>query len=182
MDAGTALRRVPRLALPVLAIGSLLAPGHLHTQEPTDCAAQVFRLPERMAGVWQELTVTPDGEVLAGELSSSFEAGGCAFSQRFRSADGALTFRSLAFVDRTSGRWRERYVLSNGRTAVYEWVPDGDDILQLRVEPPPVPGGETYRLRISKIGTGSYEVLEEHSSDGGVTWTPGERTITRRLE
>jgi hypothetical protein len=29
---------------------------------------------------------------------------------------------------------------------------------------------------------GSYEVLEERSSDGGATWTPGERTITRRVE
>jgi hypothetical protein len=162
-------------------IGSLLASG-LGAQESTECTGGVFQLPAPMVGRWQELTVTPDGEVLAGELTSSFEAGGCAFTQRFRSADGSLTFRSLAFVDRASGRWRERYVLSNGRTAAYEWVPDGDDIFHVRVEPPSVSGGESYRLRISKIRAGSYEVLEERSTDGGATWTAGERTVTRRLE
>lgn len=150
----------------------------LAAQSSGPCAGEVFHLPARLAGTWQEFTVTPDGERLEGELQSMFEAGGCAFAQQFRSRDGSFTFRSLGYVDGESGRWREHFVLSNGRTAVYEWVADGPDIVLNRLQPA---GPDLFRLRVTQIRTNSYEVIEERSRDGGATWARGERTITRRI-
>jgi len=152
--------------------------GTVVGQPSKPCDGHPYDLAARLVGVWEELTVTPEGERLEGELRSELEAAGCAFVQEFESVDGSFTFRSLGHVDPESGHWRERFVLSTGRVALYEWVPEGADILLLRLEPVEE---ELFRLRVTDIGPDSYDVLEERSRDGGATWVQGERTHTRRV-
>jgi hypothetical protein len=141
------------------------------------CLSEVHDLARPLVGTWHEFTIKPDGEVFEGELRSSLEAGGCAFVQSFVSADGAFTFRSLGHVDADRGAWVEQFVLSNGRTAVYEWARDGSDILLNRRQPEP----DRFRLRITELEQDSYFVIEERLVAGASEWTPGERTMTRRV-
>jgi hypothetical protein len=147
-------------------------------QAADNCITPTHRLPAPLVGRWREYTAREDGEVLEGELQSEIVAGGCAFVQRFVSVGGEFTFRSLGNVDTASGRWRERFVLSNGRTAEYEWTVDSDDILLVRLD---APDDALFRLRLTKIGEDSYEVWEERSGDGGDSWVRGEVTVARRV-
>jgi uncharacterized protein len=141
------------------------------------CSSELHRLPAPLVGSWHEFTVTPEGLVFEGELRSSLEAGGCAFSQTFVSADSTFTFRSLGYVSEVEERWIEHFVLSNGRTATYLWEPDGTDILLVRTEP----DQGRFRLRVTEIQADSYRVIEERRAAGSPEWLPGERTLTRRV-
>ena len=141
------------------------------------CLSEVHDVARPLVGTWHEFTIRPAGEVFEGELRSALEADGCAFVQSFVSADGAFTFQSLGFVDADRGAWVEQFVLSDGRTAVYEWARDGSDILLNRLES----GPDRYRLRITELEQDSHLVIEERRIAGASEWTPGERTMTRRV-
>jgi hypothetical protein len=141
--------------------------------------AEAYDLARRFAGDWQEFTVTPEGERLEGTLRSTFDAGGCAITQTFESADGGFTFRSLGYVEAASGQWIETYVLSNGRVASYRWRVDGEDVVIDRIG-----GGDPAsrrRLRVTFLGPDAYRVIEESSPAGKEHWTGGTETMTRRI-
>lgn len=142
------------------------------------CSGEPYTDLRPFVGTWQEFTEVDGGERLEGTLRFEYILDGCAIRQSFVAADGGLRFETLGFVDAETGRWRETYVLSNARAATYEWVPDGAEWLQV-----PVDAGmrATVRLRIMEITRDAYLVIEERSSDGGTTWTPVERTRTRRV-
>jgi hypothetical protein len=80
-------------------------------------------------------------------------------------------------VDPDRRAWVEQFVLSNGRTAVYEWARDGADILLNRLSSEP----DHYRLRVTDLKEDSYVVIEERRTATAPEWTQGERTITRRV-
>lgn len=141
------------------------------------CRSELHDIARPLVGNWHEFTITPAGEVFEGELRSTLEADGCAFVQSFVSADGAFTFRSLGYVDAGRGAWVEQFVLSDGRTAVYEWVQDGSDILLNRLQSQP----DHYRLRITELTQDTYLVIEERRMAGASEWAQGERTRTRRV-
>lgn len=168
--------RAVLLGAPSLAAALTLAANAAAQDRP--CVSEVHDLATPLVGTWHEFTIRPTGEVFEGELRSALEADGCAFVQSFVSADGALTFRSLGYVDADRNAWVEQFVLSNGRTAVYEWARDGSDILLNRVSSEP----DRFRLRITELEQDSYLVIEERLSAGASEWTPGERTMTRRVE
>ena len=111
------------------------------------------------------------------ELRSSLEAGACAFIQRFVSSDGTFTFRSLGYFNDELNRWIEHFVLSNGRTATYEWERDGADILLNRAAPDP----GRFRLRVTEIQADSFVVVEERRAADSAEWRQGERTVSRRV-
>lgn len=143
----------------------------------TTCRSDAHRLPTPLVGTWHEFTMAPAGLVFEGELKSSLEAGGCAFIQTFVSSDSTFTFRSLGYVDPEQNTWIEHFVLSDGRTATYQWEPDGADILLNRTEP--VAG--FFRLRVTDIQANSYVVIEERRTTDSAQWRQGERTLTRRV-
>ncbi len=166
---------------PRVSAGLLLLLAIVHM--PTDALAQgaacrsgAHELPTPLLGTWHEFTVAPTGLVFEGELTSSLEAGGCAFIQAFVSSDGTFTFRSLAYLNDV-GTWIEHFVLSNGKTATYQWERDGPDILLNRTEP----DAGRFRLRVTEIQADSYVVLEERRVDDSAEWCQGERTLTRRV-
>ena len=160
----------------LLAIVTVNMPADALAQDAA-CDSRAHEVPAPLAGTWHEYTVTPTGLVFEGELTSSLEAGGCAFVQAFVSADGTFTFRSLGYVDDEAGAWIERFVLSSGRTATYQWERDGADILLNRTEPDP----GRFRLRVTEIQRDSYAVIEERRADDSAEWRQGERTLTRRV-
>ena len=148
-------------------------------QAENACAGPAYDLAHRFVGAWQEFSVTPEGERLEGRLNTTLEAGGCAITQAFVSPDGAVTFRSLGYVDPASGEWQETYVLSNNRPATYRWQVDGDDVLIVRIA-----GGDPVtrrRLRVTFLDTDTYRVTIETSPADADTWTAGLVTMTRRL-
>lgn len=164
-----------RLRVPALLLLATSG-GGLSAQEPPVCRSAAHRTAAPLVGVWREYTVTDSAEVYEGELTSTLDAGGCAFVQTFVSADGTFTFRSLGFVDPTTGGWRERFVLSNGATAEYHWKRDGSDLLLERA----APGGTVYRLRVTDLTLESYVVIEERLDGETGRWRQGQRTVTRR--
>jgi hypothetical protein len=130
-----------------------------------------------LVGTWHEFTVTPAGLVFEGELRSSLEMGGCAFIQAFVSADSTFTFRSLGYFNDELNTWIEHFVLSNGRTATYQWERVGADILLNRTQP----DAGRFRLRVTEIQADSYVVVEERRAADWDEWRQGERTMTRRV-
>lgn len=166
----------------ILAAGSAAAcllPMCAHAQARPACDGPAYELARRFVGVWQEFTVASDGEKLEGTLRSVLEAGDCAITQQFRSADGHFSFRSLGYVDPASGQWLETYVLSNGRVAIYRWRNVGNDIVFDRIA-----GGDpafNARLRVSFVDSDAYRVIEERSPLGEDAWTPVAQTMTRRI-
>lgn len=141
------------------------------------CSSGAHELPTPLVGTWHEFTVAPTGLVFEGELRSSLEAGGCAFVQSFVSSDSSFTFRSLGYFNDELGTWIEHFVLSNGRTATYQWERDGPDLLLNRTAPNP----GRYRLRVAEIQADSYVVIEESRDADSSEWRQGERTLTRRV-
>jgi hypothetical protein len=159
-----------------LSLGATLILGAEAPARDGPCVSEAHDLARPLVGTWHEFTITAGGEVFEGELHSTLEAGGCAFVQSFVSADGTFTFRSLGYVDPDRRAWVEQFVLSNGRTAVYEWARDGADILLNRLSSEP----DHYRLRVTDLKEDSYVVIEERRTAAAPEWTQGERTITRR--
>lgn len=143
---------------------------------PGPCGGAPYSLAAPLVGVWEEYSVEGDVETLGGQLASEFVAGGCAFEQRFVSADDQFSFQSFGYVDPEDGLWRERFVLSDGRTAEYRWRPNGADILLEREDNP------GYRLRITGITEREYRVYEETSADTSANWQTVSVTVTRRIQ
>jgi hypothetical protein len=147
-------------------------------QTDSPCSGPVYDLAKRFVGTWQEFTVKADGEELDGTLVSEFDVGGCVFVQRFTSVDGSFTFMAFAYVDPTANRWHETYVMSNGRTASYWWIEQGDNLIIERI------GGDPANLRrliVQDFRDDFYASVEERSVDSGKTWEPLERTHARRI-
>lgn len=160
----------------VLAMNS---PSSGHPKDSNHpCAGAAYRLAERFVGTWQEYTVTDDGEVLVGTLTTSFELDGCVITQRFSSVDGGFAFMSFGYVEQDRGQWYETYVFNDGRAASYRWREEGLDIVTDRVGGNP---DDLRRLRIRFVSADVYEVREERSSDGGESWHEVELTVTRRV-
>lgn len=160
----------------LLAIVNVGMPGHALAQD-APCRSGAHQLPTPLVGTWHEFTVAPTGLVFEGELRSSLEAGGCAFIQTFISSDSTFMFRSLGYFSEELGTWIEHFVLSDGRTATYQWERDGADILLNRTEPDTGP----FRLRVTQIEADSYVVIEERRTGDSAEWRQGERTLTRRV-
>ncbi len=142
------------------------------------CTGPPYDLARRFVGTWSEHTVTTEGEVFVGTLRATMEADGCGFSQRFTTAEGELLFVSFGHVDDESAEWRETFVFVHGRVAHYRWVPERSEVIMYDASAAP---GKLRRLRITDLGPDSYDVVEEHSTDGGSTWNEVELTRTRRL-
>jgi hypothetical protein len=144
----------------------------------TPCSGPAFELAKKFEGTWQEFTVNEEKEVLEGNLYTTFELSGCIITQRFLSPDKSFSFMSFGYVDASTGKWYETYLLSNGRVASYHWSTDGEDILTERVSEGT--SGVKVRLRITFMNSDTYQVIEERSNDSG-QWTKGAKTITRRV-
>jgi hypothetical protein len=163
-----------RTGLGALAFGLLTCPS----AEAAGCADERHSLLVPFVGDWQELTETEDGEHLQGTLRFAYILDGCAIRQTFTAAGSGFRFETLGQFDPAKGRWVETYVFNDGRSASYEWIPDGDDWFQYPLDPQ---RRQQKRLRITEIRADSYLVVEEHSPDSGATWSPVERTRTRRI-
>lgn len=142
------------------------------------CAGPLYEAARRLVGTWTEHTVTGEGEVFVGTLNVRLELDDCAFSQRFTTPDGAALFTSLGHVDGRA-EWLETFVFRTGRVARYRWSPVGGEILMYEV----TAGDDqrSRRLRLTDLEQDSFNVIEERSDDGGVTWESIEITRTRRL-
>jgi hypothetical protein len=164
----------------LIAASALLAlAGPVDAQPVPACTGEAYELARRFTGTWQEFTVTAGGERLEGRLDSSLDAGGCAITQTFTGVDGSFSFRSLGYVEASTGQWVETYVLSNGRVAGYRWRVEGEDIVIDRVS-----GGKPdtrRRLRVSFESADAYRVVEEMAPSGSDEWFRGAVTLTRRF-
>lgn len=159
----------------------ILAVPDLYSQKQGGCSGGVYQLVKPFLGKWKEYTVTDSTETFIGDLVSAMELDGCAISQRFTGSDGSFSYVSFGFVKPSSNIWEETYVFNNGSHSVYHWIADGADILMRRV------GGTRLldymqQLRLTDIGPDKYDVVEEHSKDGGKTWSAVELTRIKRIE
>lgn len=143
------------------------------------CANGPYELAKKFEGTWQEFTVTDAGEKLDGTLSTTFELNDCVIRQRFESSDKSFSFVSFGYVERSSGKWYETYVLSNGKVRGYRWSTDGETIFHERVSGDDAEG-RPQRLRITFVNKDFYQVVQEFYE--GNRWVPGQRTNTRRVK
>ncbi len=151
------------------------------SQHTVICSGVEYDLVDPFLGDWEEYTVTADAEVFVGTLHSSKSPDGCTISQQFVSADGSFSYQSFGFVESSTGMWRETYVFSNGNKSEYQWFRQGADIIMRRT------GGTRalnylHQLRLTNIKDDSYEVVEEHSFDNGLSWEDQELTRVKKLQ
>lgn len=142
------------------------------------CEGETHGALRPFVGTWQEFTVLEDGEELVGTLEFGYVLDGCAIRQALSAAGSDFRFETFGYVHPETDRWRETYVFNDGRVATYEWIPTGEEWIQVPIDPD---RRREKRLRIAEIERDSYLVVEERSSDGGVTWTAVEHTRTRRV-
>ena len=147
--------------------------------QPTACEGPAFDIAKQLLGVWEEFSVAEDGaESLVGALTVTSEAGGCAVSQHFETADGSFSFKSLGTADAAREKWVEHIVFSNGAVATYEWSRNDRDIVMTRTSPSNAE--QLKKLVITDIKRDSFLVVEWLSDDGGEDWRKGNLTPTRR--
>ena len=172
--AKSSLRFISQLLLVVFTM-SVIA------QDNVPCSGEIYELVEPFMGNWEEYTVTADGEVFIGTLKSSKGPDSCTISQRFVSADGSFSYQSFGYIEAATGLWKEVYVFSNGRNSEYQWFRDGTDVIMRRT------GGTRkleymHQLRLTNITDMSYDVIEEHSRDKGITWEDVELTRIKKVK
>lgn len=159
----------------------MVFPWYLSAQEDKGCHGETYALIDPFIGYWREYTVTQEAEIYMGTLRSSKGPDSCTITQRFISADVSFSYQSFGYVDSSTGKWKEIYVFNDGNHAEYQWFKEGDDIIMRRT------GGTrlldyTHQLRLTNISKDSYDVLEEHSYDNGVTWQNVELTRIKRSD
>ncbi len=151
------------------------------SQSDSPCSKGSFEIIKPFIGKWKEYTVTQNEEIYIGELESTIELDGCVISQRFVSEDSSFSYLSFGYIDPSSNIWQETYVFNNGGISIYQWLIDGTDTLQRRI------GGTKkldymHQLRLTDITENQYDVIEEHSYDGGKTWKSIELTRIKRVQ
>jgi len=160
----------------ILFISVILAlTNYSFSQSENNCSGGSFEIIKPFLGTWEEYTITDNGEKFMGTLESKIDLKGCVISQRFVSKDSNFSYLSFGYVEPSSNIWEETYVFSNGSISKYEWMVDGDDVLQRRI------GGTRkieymHQLRLTNINKDSYDAIEEHSYDGEKTWEKKELT------
>lgn len=143
------------------------------------CEGPAFDMTKQLLGEWEEFAIAENGaESLMGVLTVNREAGGCAVSQHFETADGSFSFKSLGTADAARVKWVEHFVFSNGAVATYEWTRDGRDIVMRRTSPSNAE--QMKKLVITDLKTDSFLVVEYLSENGGKDWRKGNLTPTRR--
>ena len=153
----------------------------LFSQNEANCKGEVYELVNPFMGSWEEYTVTEEGEVLIGTLKSTKGPDDCTIAQRFVSADGSFSYQSFGYVEAASYKWKEVYVFNNGNNSEYQWFMDGSDVIMRRT------GGtrklkHMHQLRLTNISNSSYDVIEEHSYDQGITWKDVELTRIKKVK
>ena len=151
----------------------------LFAQQTVVCHGTAYELVDPFLGDWKEYTVTAEEEIFIGTLEMSKSPDGCTISQRFVSADGSFSYQSSGYVEPSSGMWREIYVFSNGNKSEYQWFRQGNDVIMRRT------GGTRkldylHQLRLTNVSEDSYEVIEEHSFDSGLSWEDKELTRVKK--
>ena len=163
----------------VLAV--FLSLAHLTIAQDSDaCTGGTYDMVRPFLGSWQEYTVTDNEEIFIGTLNSQMELNGCVITQRFYSADSSFSYQSFGYVEPASNILRETYVFSTGGISKYQWQLVEGEVVQLRI------GGSRqidymHRLRFTNVTGDSYDVVEEHSQDGGRTWEQKELTRIKRV-
>ncbi|MEM8983199.1 MAG: hypothetical protein AAGC71_09240 [Pseudomonadota bacterium] len=119
-----------------------------------------------LVGEWNQFRVDGTERTFLGTLRSELAAGGCALVQYFESPNGEFSYVSLsAFED--DGVFVERYALSTGRMAVYQWDNSAERLQQIRLVNKP---NEKRHFVFLDITDKSYFIADERSDDGGDTW------------
>ena len=152
-----------------------------YAQSGGECRGGSYELVKPFLGNWKEYNVTESGEEFIGTLRSKLNLNGCVISQRFVSSDSSFSYLSFGYIEPSSNIWQETYVFNNGSVSKFEWLVDGNDVLQRRI------GGTRkmeymHQLRLTNISKDFYDVIEEHSYDGGKTWERVELTRIERIE
>ena len=151
------------------------------SQSDSPCSNGAFEIVKPFIGEWKEYTITGKEEIYIGNLESTIELDGCVISQRFVGKDSGFSYLSFGYIDPSSNIWQETYVFNNGGISKYQWQIDGTDVLQRRI------GGTRklnymHQLRLTEITENQYDVIEEHSYDGGKTWKTIELTRIKRTK
>lgn len=133
-----------------------------------------------LLGTWHEYRVTDSTEVFLGTLTAELQVKGCAISQNFVQEDSSFTYQSLGYVNPSSGLWHENYVFSNGGTATYQWITEGENLYTLRIAASRS-SDHIYRLWYSPLVNKEYTVTLQKSFDGGKTWVSTGKTRIKRV-
>lgn len=165
----------------ILMLLFLIMANPLFSQSDGACSKGVFEIVKPFIGEWKEYTITENEEIFMGNLESTLELDGCIISQKFVSKDSSFSYISFGYVDPASNMWEESYVFNNGSTSKYQWQIEGADVLTRRI------GGTRrldyiHQLRLTAISDDQYDVIEEHSYDGGRTWKNIELTRIKRIK
>jgi hypothetical protein len=153
----------------VTALALMLSPLQTPTPPPPPCTAPLHRQFDFWVGRWDVLG-RQSGR-FGGENHIELVDGGCALFERWSSAGGGYTGRSLSSVG-SDGRWHQTWVDSSGlRLELAGGLVDGAMVLKGET-PAASPGGPPVKNRItwSPETEGRVRQHWETSADGGKTY------------
>jgi hypothetical protein len=160
----TSLLRCVALALAVGAAAPV--PGRAQQPSPPGCADDVHHAFDYWIGAWvvRDSTGTELGRNTITSVSD-----GCALLEEWESASGG-SGRSLTFVERPTGEWRQVWIGGDGGALDLRGVPE-DGVMVLSGDRQGRAGPVRDRVRWIPREDGKVEQLWESSTDEGATWS-----------
>lgn len=172
----------------VAAVALLLFGAEAHAQSsqppapPYACTAPTHRALDFWLGDWDAFVTGT--ETLAGRSEIRSEDSGCVVTERWTSARGGFSGRSLNAFDPVAGRWVQVWMDSAGEVTRFEGgrVEAAMVLIAPDDAAPGRPGPETLRMTLTPAADGTVRQQGEASRDGGRTWVPRYDFTYRRRE
>jgi len=154
--------------LPALLL--VVAPLAAQQQPTAGCTAAEYRQFDFWEGDWEVTDST--GTVVMGTNVITREESGCALREQWRAGRGG-TGQSLNFYERTTGRWSQVWVASNGNVLRLQGG-FANGAMRMEGETRP-PNGPVIRNRITWTPLADGRVRQSWmiSRDSGTTWHAG---------
>ena len=169
-----------RLHLAALALLALTPAAWAQQQPPAPtCEAPEYRAFDFWIGEWD--AERADTHAPAGRSSVRAEDAGCVITEHWTSVGQPYSGRSLNIYDRTSQKWEQFWVDSNGTRVHFVGGPTDSGMRITTEAPVPVaPSQQAYsRMTFTHNADGSVLQHGETSPDGQ-TWTTSYAFIYRR--
>lgn len=169
-----------RTLLAIVAALAITTPARAQQQQqaPT-CDASEYRAFDFWIGEWDAFRA--DNNAPAGRSSIKSEDAGCVITEHWTSLSQPYTGQSLNIYDRTSGKWEQFWVDSNGTRVHFIGGPTATG-MQITTEAPVTvaPNQQAYsRMTFTNNADGTVLQHGEQSADGQ-TWTTSYAFIYRR--
>jgi ketosteroid isomerase-like protein len=165
------------LLLAALAAGGIRPRDARATPSPeTGCTGEIAHRMDFWIGTWD--VRSPGGDA-AGTNVIERVLGGCAVLEHWTDADGSAG-KSLFYVDRLGGRWKQVWVTDDGAFKEKTEVPGFAEGMRFQGEIPLADGRRIQdRTTLSVLADGRVRQRIEQSRDAGKSWRAWEGLYTR---